>query len=129
VDLKYERYDGYSPIAVSWSHGGERIVREFPSPIWAVWAEPAGLVVVERQEVGKLQFYALDGSLAFERDIPDLPGYSYWGLNPSSCSKSGVALLFNPVDENVGNEWRDTEQYELLLDGENLVGQRLGIWR
>lgn len=35
LDVRYESYVDHSPMAVSWSHGAERIVREFPFPIVA----------------------------------------------------------------------------------------------
>jgi len=61
-------------------------------------------------------------------EIPEIDGYQYRGLNNNLKSKTGLSLLYFPVAENVGNEWRDLEQFE-LLEGKNLLGKKLGIYR
>jgi hypothetical protein len=131
VDIEYGNYVGFDPTSVSWSHDGRRILLEFPFTVRAVYSGPLRRVVAELFQIRKLRFYDLDGSVDGERDIPELPGYQFWGLNPNSGSRSGIALLFQPVDEGVGNEWRDAEQYELVPESESqsMVGRRLGIFR
>jgi hypothetical protein len=129
MNLDYERHDGFDPTAVAWCHGDERVVLEFPFPIRAVHSAALQQVVVELIAVGRLGFFDLDGAARSEEDVPELPGYMFWGLNPNRSSRTDVALLFQPVAEGVGNEWRDAEQYELVLGGDSIVGRKLGIYR
>jgi hypothetical protein len=129
LKIEYENYVAHEPRAVSWVHDGKKVLQDFPLAITAVYSEPLQQVVVELFALGKLRFFNPDGSVASEKDIPALPGYEYRGLNRNSQSKTGIALLFNPVAENTGNESRDMEQYELLVKGPAVVGKKLGIYR
>jgi hypothetical protein len=129
MKIDYEKFVNHAPTAVTWDYGGKKVREEFPFPITAVYSDKLKQVIVELFPLRKLRFINLDGSVASEPDIPALPGYEYRGLNSNKQAKTGVALLFNPVDENVGNEWRDIEQYELVTRGASLVGKKLGIYR
>jgi hypothetical protein len=44
--------------------------------------------VVELAALGRLGFYDLDGSTRAEEDVPELPGYMLWGLNPNTGGRT-----------------------------------------
>ena len=119
----------YEPMAVSWFFEEKNISLDFSVEISAIYSEKLEQVVVELYDLGKLYFYSVDGTLNCEVGIPKLPKYQYRGLNKNNKSKSGICILFHPIDESVGNEWRDTEQYEMVMGIPIVVGDKLDIYR
>jgi hypothetical protein len=130
LDLKYTKYvNKYDPVSVSWSHEGKAIDIDFMHTISALFSDKLKCVVVEIYDEGIINFYSLSGVLVSSEPLPHIQGYQFRGMNRNSGSKTGIAFLFNPVDESVGNEWRDIEQYELTDKPKCRLGKKLGIFR
>ncbi|WP_297533657.1 hypothetical protein [Thalassolituus sp.] len=128
--ITYPKYsDDYDPISVAWSYDESEVEIDFYKPISAVFSESMNKVVVEVFDDGVINFYDLNGILSNSFSIPELDGYKYRGINKNLKSKTGVSLLFYPVRKDVGSEWRDIEQYELVPVEETLLGSYLGIYR
>jgi len=113
---------------VSWIHNSENVSLSFPFEISALYSQTINRVIVEKYEIGKIAFYLLDGAIDCEVDIPSLEGYQFRGINKNNESKTGASLLFFPIEEDKGNQWRDIEQYELTTSN-NPLGKYLDIYR
>lgn len=130
IQLTYTKHiNTYDPVAVSWQFGGKSVELEFKAPIEALFSNYLDAVVVEVYDENALNFYSLNGSLLSSEPLPAMAHYQFRGLNKSKESKTGIALLFHPADESVGNQWRDTEQFELTEKAVSRIGKRLGIYR
>lgn len=119
----------YDPVAVAWDYDGKRIDLVFETPICALYSEPLKNVVVEIYGENSLNFYGLDGALLGSEPIPKVEHYQFRGLNKNIESETGISLLFHPLDDTVGNQWRDMEQYEMGKSERNRIGRKLGIFR
>ncbi len=130
MKIEYTKYsDEYDPISIAWESGGERVEIYFGYEIIALYSKTLNKIVVEDFKDRKIKFFGVDGKLEFDRDIPFFPKYEFRGINKNSASKTDISFLFYPANSDVGNEWRDIEQFEVDLEEENLVGKRLGIFR
>ena len=130
MNIQYTKFiNQYDPVAVSWNNKGDVVLLEFSVVITALYSEILKQVVVELYEDNKINFYDSDGVLTSSEIIPRLDGYQFRGINKNLNSKTGISLLFNPVSDSVGNEWRDVEQYELDFKAKNFLGKKLGIYR
>jgi len=130
MNIVYKKFiNEYDPISVYWNHSGKDVLLEFPESITAIFSEKINRVVVELFSANNLHFYNLNGELDFSGSLPNMENYQYRGINKSIDSKTGISFLFHPIADSVGNEWRDTEQYELDLKSSNFLGKKLGIYR
>lgn len=130
MQISYKNFvNTYDPVSVGWNYQGKDLLLEFPEPITAIYSEKIDRVVVELFSNKQLNFYKLSGELDFSASLPGMDNYQYRGLNKSIESQTGISFLFHPITEKVGNEWRDTEQYELNFNPQHLLGKRLGIYR
>jgi len=130
MKIEYVKHiNTYDPVAVAWDCNGKRVELIFEVPISALYSEPLANVVVEIYGENKLNFYGLDGALQESEAIPTIEHYQFRGLNKSVESETGISLLFHPADETVGNQWRDTEQFEMGKNKKNRVGRNLGVFR
>ncbi|MFT3930597.1 MAG: hypothetical protein QM709_09925 [Spongiibacteraceae bacterium] len=129
-EIRYTKFlNTYDPVSVSWDYQGRTVQVDFPSVISALRSDKLNCVVIEIYEEGKLNFYALTGDLVSSEALPYLQGYQFRGINKNKESKTGISILFNPVDDSVGNKWRDIEQYELTDKPGFRLGRSLGIYR
>ncbi len=130
MKITYKKFiNTYEPISVEWNFNGREVLLEFTESITAIFSEKINRVVVELFSENKISFYELSGELDLSGTLPNMENYQYRGINKSIQSKTGISFLFHPTDESVGNEWRDTEQYELDLKAPNFLGKKLGIYR
>lgn len=130
IDIEYTKHvNTYDPVSVAWQHESKKYELDFDEPISALYSEPMEQVIVEVYGENKLNFYSLNGELVFSEKLPELSGYQFRGINKNLKSKTGISFLFHPSDEGMGNEWGDTEQYELLAKPGHRLGKKLGIYR
>ncbi len=130
MNIEYKKYiNEYDPVSVGWVHEEKDVLLNFSEPITAVYSEPLDRVIVELFSENRLCFYNLAGALESSGSLPRLEHYQYRGIHKSIGSKSKVSFLFHPIDDSVGNKWRDTEQYELDIRCNNFLGKNLGIYR
>jgi hypothetical protein len=130
MKINFHSYNQYSePQSLSWVYDGQDVHLAFDSAISAVYSESLKMVFVENLSNGQIYLYSEDGKLVDKKEIPSVNGYRFVGINPNKKSASGIALLFHPEAPVKGNEWRDTEQYELLADERSILGRRLDIYR
>lgn len=130
MKIEYTKHiNTYDPVAVAWNYDGKRIELAFETPISALYSESLKNVVVEIYGENRLNFYGVDGALQGSEPIPTVEHYQFRGLNKSIESETGISLLFHPLDETVGNQWRDTEQFEMGKSKQNRIGRKLGIFR
>ncbi|MCP5014684.1 MAG: hypothetical protein GY938_05295 [Ketobacter sp.] len=130
MKIKYTKHiNTYDPVSISWEYQGKDVEIDFNTPITGVYSEPLSCVVVEVYSENLLNFYSLDGGLISSERLPELENYQFRGITKSIKSKTGVSFLFHPSNDQVGNKWGDTEQYELTNDKEHRLGQNIGIYR
>lgn len=130
MKIEYTKHiNTYDPVAVSWAYDGKRIELTFETPIAALFSKPLNNVIVELYGANRLNFYELDGTLKASEYLPRLEHYQFRGLNRNKESRTGISFLFHPLDDSVGNQWRDTEQFEMTINSDNRVGKNLGIYR
>jgi hypothetical protein len=129
ISSETESRDG-RPIKVTlkWSVNGENKNLVFKYDISYRFSDKIGMLFVEVYELNLIQVYDSQAILQNEYEIPKLEGYQYRGLNINKNSKTGISLLYFPVHKNVGNEWKDIEQYE-FIDNESIIGKKLGLYR
>lgn len=130
IEITTERADknkDYKTI-FKWLYQGEKIILNFSSMARYIYVEEKKEVFVTVYASRTVYRYKLNGDLHEEYIIPEMNGYQYRGINRNFKSKLGISLLFFPVDEKSGNEWRDIEQYE-LLSGSNPLGDFIDIYR
>ncbi len=87
-----------------------------------------GFVFVEVFSEKKIYLFNDSGSKLKEIPIDKKLGYSYRGMKKNHLSSSGVAVLFFPEDNSLGNQWNDIEQYEIDL-AQGAIGKYLGVYR
>jgi len=130
MKITFQKYNQYSePQALSWNFEGKEVYLEFESPVSAAYSEKLKSIFVENSLGGLIYHYGEDGRLLDKKEIPTVDGYKFLGINQNKKSESGVALLFHPEAPGIGNEWRDTEQYELLTNVSGVLGRYLDIYR
>lgn len=115
-------------VTLKWSVNGEDKNLVFKYDISYRFSDKIGMLFVEVYELNLIKVYDSQANLQNEYEIPKLEGYQYRGLNINKNSKTGIALLYFPVQKNVGNEWKDIEQYE-FIDNESIIGKKLGLYR
>lgn len=121
--------EGDSPnTTLSWTHEERLVEINFSFDASAVFSKKLNLVFVEAYVDMEVQLFKLNGEYVEKYKIATLEHYSFRGLNQNMDSKTGVSLLFHPNTNDVGNEWGDTEQYELIM-GDNTLGKFLDIYR
>ena len=113
---------------LSWRWSGGNVSLEFETIARPVFSEVVEKIYVSEYLKSSIYIFAKSGELVRTIEIPTIDGYQYRGLNKNKKSKNGIALLYVPVDEGRGNEWRDIEQYELNDESPNL-GSFLDIYR
>lgn len=118
-----------SRTVLRWSTGDSDFEVKFPTPVRATFDPKSNRIYVS--DPLRNRIILLNASNGVEQrivPIPDIRGYQYRGLNLNTKSSSGIAVLYFPIDEDKGNEWRDIEQYEFLPEGTK-PGRFLDIYR
>lgn len=100
---------------LSWDFESNGVVKRFEHDISFVNSSPLDKVVVSVYAEGKIYVIAHDGEIVDTFNIPQKEGYQYRGLNPNKKSISGVALIYVPMSDDVGNEWGDMEHTNSLI--------------
>lgn len=113
---------------VSWVDDDRIVKIEYPTIARPVYSEIMGKVYISLYSVGEIHEYDMKGKLVKIHSIPQLFGYQYRGLNSNKKSSTGISLLYFPIDDNVGNQWKDIEQYE-FVDSYPPLGKFLSIYR
>jgi hypothetical protein len=113
---------------VSWVNGDRTVRIEFPTIARPVYSNVMSKVYVSVYSDRKIYEYDMSGNLVKSHNIPQLSGYQYRGLNSNKKSNTGISILYFPTEDNVGNQWRDIEQYE-FVDSDPPLGDFLSIYR
>ena len=113
---------------LSWVFEGEKITLKFSTIARAVYSNTSKKVYVSEYIQSAIYTYSENGELLKKITIPEKKGYRFRGLSCNNKSDTGISLLYVPVEEGVGNEWGDIEQYE-LLDTDPDVGEFIDIYR
>ncbi|WP_370981205.1 hypothetical protein [Agaribacterium sp. ZY112] len=114
--------------AFSWIYENKEVTISFSVIARHVYVEDNESVFFSLYSEDEILRYSLSGELIESFNIPEKRGYQYRGINRNLKAKLGVSLLFCPVDDDVGNQWRDIEQYELESESQPL-GKYINIYR
>lgn len=124
----FSRENGKSKTWLTWQYDGMSVELELDYDASGIFSESMQLIFIEAYEKKKIFSYNLNGTLSDSYNICAKKGYEFRGLNKSNKSATGISLLYHPSSSGTGNEWNDTEQYELVLE-ENTIGPFLDIYR
>jgi hypothetical protein len=124
----FSRENDKSKTWLTWQYDGMSVELELDYDAIGVFSESMQLIFIEAYEKKKIFSYNLNGTLSDSYNICAKKGYEFRGLNKNNKSATGISLLYHPNSRDTGNEWNDTEQYELVLE-ENTIGPFLDIYR
>jgi len=124
----FSRENGKPKTWLSWQYDGMSVELELDYDASGVFSESIQLIFIEAYEKKKIFSYNLNGTQRDSYNICAKAGYEFRGLNKNIKSATGISLLYHPSSSDTGNEWNDTEQYELVLE-ENTIGPLLDIYR
>ncbi|WP_028865910.1 hypothetical protein [Psychromonas aquimarina] len=113
---------------ISWLCNEVKISKHFSSTARYIFVESDEVLFVAVYKERKIHAYNLEGSLIGSYSIPLKEGYQYRGINLNHKSKSGISLLYFPIEDGYGNKWGDIEQYEFICS-ETPLGVFLNIYR
>ncbi|MDP5134776.1 hypothetical protein ORJ04_02310 [Rheinheimera baltica] len=124
----FSRENSKSKTLLTWQHNGKSVELELDNDANGVFSESMQLIFIDAYEHNKIFSYHLNGTPSDSYNICAKEGYEFRGLNKNNKAASGISLLYHPSSSDTGNEWNDTEQYELLFE-ENTIGPFLDIYR